>query len=86
MTLKHSLKIENWKLKITLLVLTLFMFVPKVASAGFIVQRPLYIGLTDGLVGYRSFDGMDIGVNQKPRIAAGHWRILIQNDYSSFTT
>jgi len=33
---------------------------PKEAHAGLIVQRPLYIGLTDGLVGHWTFDGADM--------------------------
>src|SRR3989338_539651 len=42
-----------------------FIFLPlligaKTANAGFIMQRPLYIGLTNGLVGYWSFDAMNM--------------------------
>ena|SRR3989338_3103988 len=37
-----------------------FIAIPQKASAAFIIQRPLYIGLTNGLVGQWSFDGPDM--------------------------
>jgi hypothetical protein len=44
-----------------------FFFLPvssRQVDAAVIIQRPLYIGLTNGLVGYRSFDGQDINVTE----------------------
>src|SRR3989338_11448118 len=61
--LKHLLKIENCKLKITLLVFAISIFLPKAAEAGFLINRPLYIGLTDGLVGSWTFDGPDMAAD-----------------------
>ena len=64
--LKNSMKIENWKLKITVFgfaILLLALWLPKTVEAGFIIQRPLYIGLTNGLVGSWTFDGPDMAVD-----------------------
>src|SRR3990167_9215007 len=58
--LKNLLKIGNWKLEITLLALLIFVFMPKAVDAALIIQAPKYIGLTNGLVGYWSFDGKDM--------------------------
>src|SRR3989344_1508293 len=55
-------KIRNSKL--FLLAFLIFAFciflLPSKAKAGLVVQRPLYLGLTNGLVGYWSFDGQDM--------------------------
>ncbi len=56
------MKIENWKLKIILLASACLLSAGYV-DAGLIVQRPLYIGLDSGLVGYWSFDGPDMSGN-----------------------
>ncbi|MDP3772441.1 MAG: hypothetical protein Q8Q94_03645, partial [bacterium] len=56
----HLLKIENCKLKIILPLLFLLFFAAQNASAAVIIQRPLYVGLTNGLVGAWSFDGADM--------------------------
>src|SRR3990167_2086965 len=67
--LKNLLKIGNWKLEITLLALLIFVFMPKAVDAALIIQAPKYIGLTNGLVGYWSFDGKDMrGNNRKSRL------------------
>lgn len=50
---------SNGLLSLTGLVLALISFSSD-ADAGLIVNRPLYIGLESGLVGYWSFDGSDI--------------------------
>ena len=63
---ENSMKIKNCKLKIAvfgMLLLFLTVLLPKTVEAGFIVQRPLYIGLTNGLVGSWTFDGPDIAVD-----------------------
>ena len=43
-----------------LTILGFLTFLPHRAHASVIIQRPLYIGLGSGLVGYWSFDGGDI--------------------------
>ncbi len=47
-------------LLVPLLVGIFFLVSPHEVHAGFIVQRPLYIGLTSGLVGQWTFDGPDM--------------------------
>src|SRR3989344_6109894 len=62
--LNNLMKIENWKLKITLLAICFIILNPQEASAALIVQAPKYIGLNSGLVGYWSFDGPDMNATQ----------------------
>src|SRR3989344_5624754 len=57
---ENSLKIVNCKLIIPLLVVLVFVLSPKAVDAALLINRPLYIGLTSGLVGYWSFDGPDV--------------------------
>ena len=59
-----KLKMKNFKLKIAFFALILFFSLSKNAHAGFLINRPLYIGLTDGLVGYWSFNGADMNATQ----------------------
>ena len=70
-TLIHSMKIVNCKLKIIIVMVfalcALSLFLPKQVEAGLIVNRTLYLGLTNGLVGHWTFDGGDILCNQKSR-------------------
>jgi len=40
-----------------------FLILPREASASFLINRPLYIGLTDGLVGYWSFNAPDMAAD-----------------------
>ena len=47
-----------------ILIFAFYIFLlPSAADAGFLINRPLYIGLTDGLVGYWSFNGADIAAD-----------------------
>src|SRR3989344_5449775 len=39
------------------------LILPREASASFLINRPLYIGLTDGLVGYWSFNAPDMAAD-----------------------
>src|SRR3989344_4084516 len=61
-SIENLLKIENWKLKIAF-ALFLFLSFSNSANAALIIQAPKYIGLTNGLVGYWSFDGKDMAGN-----------------------
>jgi hypothetical protein len=47
----------------TLILSALFLFVVNHASASLILKHPNYTGLTNGLVGYWSFDGKDLAGN-----------------------
>jgi len=54
-------KIFHFKLSFSILIFTfLIIAFPQNAEASFLINRPLYIGLTNGLVGYWSFNGMDM--------------------------
>ncbi|MDP3772440.1 MAG: LamG domain-containing protein [bacterium] len=44
-------------------VVLLSFFAPHIADAAVIIQRPVYVGLTNGLVGSWSFDGPDMAGN-----------------------
>jgi len=43
-----------------IIILYSLFLIPKAAQAALIIQAPKYIGLTNGLVGYWSFDGKDM--------------------------
>ena len=58
------MKIKNWKLKITVfgaLIILCFLWLPKIANAGLIVNAPKGFGLSTGLVGHWTFDGKNMG-------------------------
>ena len=61
------MKTNNIKkyLLISISIAFVFFAYAKNTNAAFIVNRPLYVGLTNGLVGYWSFDGKDIAINSK---------------------
>ena len=43
-------------------VVFMLFFCPPPTRASVIIQRPLYLGLTQGLVGFWSFDGADMAI------------------------
>ena len=52
-----SSKFGFWTLFVICNLLFVILLLPKVADASLLINRPLYIGLNSGLVGYWSFDG-----------------------------
>ena len=59
--LSTTMNINKYQLiSISIFLFLLTFIFPQEADAGLIIQRPLYIGLTDGLVGYWSFDQQDM--------------------------
>ena len=62
--IENSMKIVNCKLKIIILVvfaLLTILVIPRYAEAGLMVNRTLYLGLTNDLVGHWTFDGPHMG-------------------------
>src|SRR3989338_9062014 len=51
---------KNFKFLTVIFIFAFYIFNFKAAEAALIVQAPKYIGLTNGLVGYWSFDGKDM--------------------------
>ena len=54
---------KNFKFLTVIFIFAFYIFNFKAAEAALIVQAPKYIGLTNGLVGYWSFDGKDMAGN-----------------------
>ena len=62
---------KNFKFLTVIFIFAFYIFNFKAAEAALIVQAPKYIGLTNGLVGYWSFDGKDMaGVTAYDRAGA----------------
>ncbi|KKQ45493.1 MAG: hypothetical protein US65_C0053G0009 [Candidatus Yanofskybacteria bacterium GW2011_GWC2_37_9] len=60
----NMFRIFNLKFGICLVFsVSYLVFSASVAHAALIIQAPKYIGLTNGLVGYWSFDGKDMAGN-----------------------
>ena len=61
---RKTSKFYHFGLSFFILIFAFYIFLlPSAADAGFLINRPLYIGLTDGLVGYWSFNGADIAAD-----------------------
>src|SRR3989344_1393365 len=79
---------------ISILFLWCFLWFAPSAEAGLIVQRPLYIGLNSGLVGFWSFDQQDMAGERaydrsgktKNRDFSRLWRISGQSERSHPST
>ena len=61
---RKTSKFYHFGLSFFILIFAFYIFLlPSAADAGFLINRPLYIGLTDGLVGYWSFNSADIAAD-----------------------
>jgi hypothetical protein len=60
--LPNTLQSFTWLFCIFIFTLSIYLF-PLEANAGFIVRTPVYVGLSEGLVGYWTLDGKDTDTN-----------------------